>query len=235
MNPSWISLKRNFREHPKVLRLAIELQLSEDEGISYLAAKGAVINLWLWALEFARDGDLTRFNDYEVGRAMGLPFKHYDGIIPVLVGVGLVDKSAKGELTIHDWGENAVKYLKQNAERQTKYRHIETIKKMQVPNNLNTPAFVSALELFAKMRFEIKKPLTETALTMLLAKLEKVGVDDAIKLLNDSTSNQWQGVFPERLNKDGRRGGAGNRRYQFDPNKYDTLGAEPASPGPKGI
>lgn len=235
MNVSWISLRKNFRDHPKILRLAIELGLSEDENISYLAAKGAVINLWLWALEFARDGNLTRFNDYEIGRAMGLPFKYYEGISAVMIGVGLLDKSAKGDITIHDWDENAVKYLKQNAERQTKFRYIETIKKAILPNNLNTPAFVSALELFAKMRFEIKKPLSETALTMLLVKLEKVGADAAIKLLHESTSNQWQGVFPERLNKTGRAGGAGNRRYQFDPNKYGTLDAESGETGPKGI
>lgn len=55
-----------------------------------------------------------------------------------------------------------------------------------------------ALKAFIQMRSFIKKPLTEYALKLMLKKLDEIGnTDDAkIAILNQSITNNWQGIFP---------------------------------------
>lgn len=48
---------------------------------------------------------------------------------------------------------------------------------------------------FVSMRSEIKKPLRATAIKLSLAKLSKMGESNAIRSLQESTANQWQGLF----------------------------------------
>lgn len=64
-----------------------------------------------------------------------------------------------------------------------------------IPENLNQPDFLSALENFRQMRVEIKKPMTPTAEKALLKKLAGWGIEVAIVALEKSTERQWQGVF----------------------------------------
>ena len=61
-----------------------------------------------------------------------------------------------------------------------------------------SPEFAEALSAFEEMRKKIRKPLTEKAKQMILDKLSKMAMDEEtqIKILNQSTMNSWQGVFP---------------------------------------
>lgn len=61
-----------------------------------------------------------------------------------------------------------------------------------------SPEFAEALEAFAEMRKKIRKPLTEKAKQMVLKKLSSLAEDEGtqIEILNQSTMNSWQGVFP---------------------------------------
>lgn len=75
---------------------------------------------------------------------------------------------------------------------QTKYDEIinELVKEEPVKN---------ALYEFIKMRKLIKEPLTDNALKLIIAKLEKLSGGDAekkIELLNQSIINNWKGIFP---------------------------------------
>ena len=56
----------------------------------------------------------------------------------------------------------------------------------------------TALLGFAAMRKEIKKPLTQRGYALLLKKLNELTKNESeqIKILEDSTMNCWQGVFP---------------------------------------
>jgi hypothetical protein len=59
--------------------------------------------------------------------------------------------------------------------------------------------FETALEAFKEMRKKIKKPLTEHATNLLAKELQKLAPNDErrkIEILNRSTFNSWQGVFP---------------------------------------
>ena len=57
---------------------------------------------------------------------------------------------------------------------------------------------VEAIVDFIKMRKSIKKPMTERAVELMLAKLDKLANDDEtkIEILNRSIMNSWQGIFP---------------------------------------
>lgn len=56
----------------------------------------------------------------------------------------------------------------------------------------------NALKAFLQMRSFIKKPMTEYAFKLMLKKLDEIGnTDDAkIAILNQSITNNWQGIFP---------------------------------------
>nr|DAE53586.1 MAG TPA: Replication initiator A family protein [Caudoviricetes sp.] len=78
----------------------------------------------------------------------------------------------------------------------------------------------NALKAFLQMRSFIKKPMTEYALKLMLKKLDEIGnTDDAkIAILNQSITNNWQGIFPLK---------DGNTKQEKQPEKkYDQNGYE---------
>jgi biotin operon repressor len=63
-----------------------------------------------------------------------------------------------------------------------------------------SPEFAEALGAYEEMRKKIRKPLTAKAKQMVLKKLESMATDEEtqIAILNQSTMNSWQGIFPLR-------------------------------------
>lgn len=77
-----------------------------------------------------------------------------------------------------------------------------------------------ALKAFLQMRSFIKKPMTEYALKLMLKKLDEFGNTDDTKIaiLNQSITNNWQGIFPLK---------DGNTKHEKQPEKkYDQNGYE---------
>jgi len=60
------------------------------------------------------------------------------------------------------------------------------------------PKLLDALQSFAKMRRDIKKPLTERAAQLIVGKLteQSSSIPVQIALLEQSIMNSWQGIFP---------------------------------------
>ena len=77
-----------------------------------------------------------------------------------------------------------------------------------LPAQLKTPEFVRAWEGFVEMRKSIKKPLTARAASLILDKLDGMGLANAIESLEASTMNSWQGVFPPKAEGPKPAGGA---------------------------
>nr|DAU66796.1 MAG TPA: helix-turn-helix domain protein [Caudoviricetes sp.] len=76
----------------------------------------------------------------------------------------------------------------------------------------------NALKAFLQMRSFIKKPMTEYALKLMLKKLDEFGNTDDTKIaiLNQSITNNWQGIFPLK---------DGNTKQEKQPEKkYDQNG-----------
>lgn len=55
---------------------------------------------------------------------------------------------------------------------------------------------------FVEMRYSIKRPLTERACTLLINKLRQIDESLANEILDQSTMNCWQGVFPLKEDND---------------------------------
>lgn len=75
----------------------------------------------------------------------------------------------------------------------------------------------NALKAFLQMRSFIKKPMTEYALKLMLKKLDEIGNTDDTKIaiLNQSITNNWQGIFPLK---------DGNTKQEKQQKKYDQNG-----------
>ena len=63
---AWIESHQDLLDHPKILRLSRTLGVSKNEAI------GVAHRFWWWALKYAEDGDLRRFNDDDLAHAVEL-------------------------------------------------------------------------------------------------------------------------------------------------------------------
>ncbi len=79
----------------------------------------------------------------------------------------------------------------------------------------------NALKAFLQMRSFIKKPMTEYALKLMLKKLDEFGNTDDTKIaiLNQSITNNWQGIFPL---KDGNTKHEKQQEKKYDQNGYES-------------
>lgn len=64
------------------------------------------------------------------------------------------------------------------------------------PESLKTPEFEAAWKNWESYRKEMKKPLKEPTTKAQLAKCAKIGPEAAVRLLEKSIFNGWQGLFP---------------------------------------
>lgn len=107
---AWIESHQSLGRHPKLLRLANEL------GVDKVMAVGHLQYLWWWAMDYAKDGDISRFSDFEVANASewrGEP----KTMSQALRNCSWIDANGK----LHDWVEYAGHYMS-NRTRQQRYR-----------------------------------------------------------------------------------------------------------------
>lgn len=109
---TWIKSHQSLREHPKTRKLAKRLG-GLPKAIGHLHC------LWWWAMDYAPDGDLTKFDAEDI--AIGAEWEgEPEEIIGYLVECGFLDN---GEgLCIHDWDQWVGAFLEQEARRCAKNR-----------------------------------------------------------------------------------------------------------------
>ena len=85
-----------------------------------------------------------------------------------------------------------------------------------------------ALADFEEMRKKIRKPLTDRAKVLLLKKLSSLSSDvsEQVKIVEQSTMNCWQGVFPLKEENYGRRITGGRKQGKTDPRFRSIAEAE---------
>lgn len=96
---AWIESHQSLGKHPKVLRLAGELKVHKMQAIGHLHG------LWWWALEYAADGDLSKFEAAEIEAACewpGIP----GALNTALRNNGWIDQNKH----IHDWDKFTLHY-----------------------------------------------------------------------------------------------------------------------------
>lgn len=122
---AWIESHQEVGRHPKTKKLARLL------GVSLPAAVGHLHYFWWWALDFAQDGTLEKYDGYDLADAMqwdGDP----DQLVEALISAGYIDDTDDG-LMIHDWGEYAGKLLERRAKDRARKR--AAAKAAGVPQN----------------------------------------------------------------------------------------------------
>ena len=126
--------------------------------------------------------------------------------------------------------DNKLKESKKEESNNTQIEHVEktTCRKKkktisydeQIAEYTQNEELQNALKAFLQMRSFIKKPMTAYALKLMLKKLDELGnTDDAkIAIINQSITNNWQGIFPLK---------DGNTKHEKQPEKkYDQNGYE---------
>lgn len=106
---AWLRSEQSLAGHPKTKRAARALSISIPAMIGHLHC------LWYWAMDYAPEGDLGEFEDWELGEA-ALYEGDPAGFIEALISAGFIDQDRK----IHDWYEYAGRLIEQreaNAER----------------------------------------------------------------------------------------------------------------------
>ncbi len=115
---AWIESHQTLRDHPKTRKLARLL------GVSRAAAIGHLHCLWWWALDYAEDGDLSRYDALDI--ALGAEWEDDPGVfIAALEAAGFLT----AETTIHDWDDYTGRLIERreqareaSKERQRRYR-----------------------------------------------------------------------------------------------------------------
>ncbi len=97
---------------------------------------------------------------------------------------------------------------------------VETTHVWSIPDGLQTEKFLHSWTAFVQHRRQMRKPISAVGGKALLRKLEQHSVEVATAALDESLSNGWQGVFPEKV--DIERPGR-TRTVQFDNGKQSTL------------
>lgn len=97
---SWIESHQKLEKHPKLLGLCTQTGWDKDQAI------GKLQRLWWWALDYAEDGDLHRYNPNQF-------LSHINGKISpeklykILQNTNWIEKNG----LIHDWLDYAGRYL----------------------------------------------------------------------------------------------------------------------------
>ena len=118
---AWIESHDELRQHPKTKRLARLL------GVSLPTAAGHLHFLWHWALRYAEDGRLGKYDIEEVAEAAawdGDPQQFVDAMVDCGIdGSGFLDNT--DGLALHDWHDYAGKLIekrRKDAERKQQVR-----------------------------------------------------------------------------------------------------------------
>lgn len=117
LNVAWIESHQDLIRHPKTKKFMRKLNVTTPVAVGHLHM------FWWWAMDFAEDGDISRFDEYDISDACewsGDAKKFFEA----LCYSGFIDESDHGFI-IHDWYDYAGKLIelrKKDAERKRNSR-----------------------------------------------------------------------------------------------------------------
>jgi DnaD/phage-associated family protein len=102
---AWIESNQELARHPKAIKAARKL------GISVPTVVGHLHFLWWWCLEYANDGDLSKFDALDIAVAAGWEGDAGDFVTALVEcgpgdSMGFIEQTDRG-LAIHDWMDYA--------------------------------------------------------------------------------------------------------------------------------
>lgn len=103
---AWIESHQSLGEHPKTKKLCRVLGISKPEAVGHLHM------LWWWAMDYAQDGDLSRYEPLDI--AIGAEWHGDEStFVDALVTAGFLDR--ENGVRIHDWHDYAGKLIERRA------------------------------------------------------------------------------------------------------------------------
>ncbi len=100
----WIACDVTLTREPKTLLLAKAMGWSRKETV------GNLLMLWSWCLDFAPDGDLSKFSHDLIAEGLDLPPVDGDRLVEALVKSGWLDEEPY--LRMHEWWSLVGMFLK---------------------------------------------------------------------------------------------------------------------------
>ena len=99
---AWLEAHQELPRHPKTKRFARMLKISIPQAVGHLFL------LWWWALDYAENGDLSKYDAYDLADAVqwdGDPEEFLSAMIECGPGgtCGFIEKDESGNIFIHDW------------------------------------------------------------------------------------------------------------------------------------
>lgn len=129
---AWIESNQELGRHPKMKKLARLLSISWPEAVGYLHY------LWWWALDYAQDGDLSKYEYGDIADAVmwqGDPIE----FVNALFESGFLDKTEDDGLIIHDWFDYAGRLIEKRVANRERMRRARAKAKGEcAPNVQNT-------------------------------------------------------------------------------------------------
>ena len=115
---AWIELHQSLVGHRKLMRLKNSLHIPETQAIGMLCC------LWLWALDNAREGDVSGLSGQELAEVMHVSPRKAAALPQALEEAGFLDREGES-LRIHDWEDYAGRLIearRHDAERKRRKR-----------------------------------------------------------------------------------------------------------------
>jgi hypothetical protein len=114
---AWIESHQELRNHPKVSAVCRTLSAEKNAII------GSLHCLWWWCMDYAMDGDISRYNAQQIADAA-----EWKGdatkFAKALLDAGLIDRGKDGSTSVHDWfdfcGDLIHKRLRRKEEKRQK-------------------------------------------------------------------------------------------------------------------
>ena len=94
---AWVESHQGLARHPKTHRLMATLAINRREAIGLLHL------IWWWGLDYALDGDLSRYTCGDIADAAEWPAKDAARLCTALRDAGFLDPAETGPGHIHDW------------------------------------------------------------------------------------------------------------------------------------
>jgi len=125
---AWIEAHQGLAQHPKTKRMARMLGISTAEAIGHL------FMLWWWGMDYAQDGDLSKYDELDIADAAQWT-GDAKAFIDALKNCGPGDSSGfidehDGRVSLHDWDAYAGRLFnirEQNRERQARHKEQKKI------------------------------------------------------------------------------------------------------------
>lgn len=116
---AWFESHQSLGRHPKMIRLAARVRACRPQVIGHLQY------LWWWSIDFAKDGDLSKYSSLEIATA-----SEWNGDsdlwLAALKETGFINEDG----TLHDWDDYYGKYEKKRGVDTERKRAIRDVRRM---------------------------------------------------------------------------------------------------------